>query len=138
MINMQKYKNIISDFFDELDAESKHGLNSKKERQKLSKRDSYLLTLLFSCRNKLAEIFNCIDDNNWELPVAFLDITPSLDTTPTLDDTIDNLNDKLYFTCNSDCSECHKKCEDCEYYSISYKDFQKAISELKENKNDIR
>lgn len=132
MINMQKYKKIISDFFDELDTECKQGLNLKKERQKLSKRDSYLLTLLFSCRNKLAEIFNCIDDDNWELPDTYLDIAP------TVDDIIDTLNDKLYFTCNSNCSECNEKCEDCEYYSISYKDFQKAISELKENKNDIR
>lgn len=51
---------------------------------------------------------------------------------------ITELNDKLYFTCKSNCAECYQKCEDCEYYSISYKDFQKVINELKEKNNNIR
>lgn len=129
MIDMYKYKNIISDFFDEFDDECKH--HKIKDRQKLSKKDNYLLTLLFSCRNKLADIFNCIGDDNWKLPDTYLDITP------TTNDTIDKLNDELYFTCKSDCAECYQKCEDCEYYSISYKDFQKVINELKEKNNNI-
>lgn len=123
MIDMHKYKNIISDFFDEFDDECRH--HKIKDRQKLSKKDNYLLTLLFSCRNKLADIFNCIDDDNWELPDTYLDITP------TTDDTIAELNDKLSFICKSDYVECYQKCEDCEYYSISYKDLKKALNELK-------
>lgn len=130
MIDMYKYNNIISDFLDKLDDECRH--HKIKDIQKLSKKDNYLLTLLFSCKYKLADIFNCIDDDNWELPDTYLDITP------TTDDTITELNDKLYFTCKSNCAECYKKCEECEYYSISYKDLQKVINELKEKNNDIR
>lgn len=70
--------------------------------ENFQKKDNYLLTLLFSCRNKLADIFNCIGDDNWKLPDTYLDITP------TTDDTITELNDKLYFTCKSNYLECYK------------------------------
>lgn len=60
---MDEYKEVIENFLERIEE-----LDSKIDFEMMQNREIHLLNIIRACRNKLADTYNCIGDENWELP----------------------------------------------------------------------
>lgn len=60
---MNEYKIAIEEFLNKIEE-----LDSKYNFDNMSNREIHLLNIIRACRNKLADTYNCIGDEDWELP----------------------------------------------------------------------
>ena len=60
---MNEYKKVIENFLESIEK-----LDSNCSLDSMSDRDIFLMDVIRACRNKLAETYNCIGDDGWELP----------------------------------------------------------------------
>ena len=60
---MNEYKIAIEEFLNKIEE-----LDSKYNFDNMSNMEIHLLNIIRACRNKLADTYNCIGDEDWELP----------------------------------------------------------------------
>lgn len=60
---MNEYKIAIEEFLNKIEE-----LDLKCNFDNMSNREIHLLNIIRACRNKLADTYNCIGDEDWKLP----------------------------------------------------------------------